>query len=154
MPQGLEVEYSDTNLAGAIERKNVNTLVIATPPQFHPKTIEVVASTGKHIFGKKRLALTFEEAGAARTAVQESIVHLPIGFMPRYDACDVSAKQAVAVDGVSSRPRRPFSICAFLEARDDTAEVDWLCSLRTRDLSNWFWVLLDQSTVIYSMGGN
>lgn len=86
MPQGLEVVYSDPNLVGAIQPKSVNTLVIITPSNFHPETFKVAASTAKHIFDKKRLALPLDGADAAPWA------------------------------------RKPFSVCASLEARESTAE--------------------------------
>ncbi len=91
----LEIEHSYSSLDAMLERKDIHSVVIATPDKFHADAVRAAARAGKDILCEKPLALKLEDAHAALEAVGNAGVRLQIGFMRRYDPAYVAAKKQI-----------------------------------------------------------
>src|SRR5580693_7932693 len=91
----LEIEHSYGSLDEMMECKNLDAVLIATPDRFHAQAIGIAARAGKDILCEKPLALDIAAARAALEAVSKAHVHLPVGFMRRYDPAYAAAMQRV-----------------------------------------------------------
>ena len=63
----LEIERYYSTVEDLVAHKDVQAVVIVSPAKFHPQGVKVAAAAGKDILCEKPLALTLEEADAART---------------------------------------------------------------------------------------
>jgi len=91
----LEVDNAFSSLEEMVARKDIESVVIATPDKFHAKAIQIAAAAKKDILCEKPLALTLDDARAALKEVEHAGVRLQIGFMRRYDPAYVAAFQRV-----------------------------------------------------------
>ena len=91
----LEIEHSYSSLDAMLERKDIHSVVIATPDKFHADAVRAAARAGKDILCEKPLALKLEDAHAALEAVGNAGVRLQVGFMRRYDPAYVAAKKQI-----------------------------------------------------------
>ena len=53
----LEIENYCDSVEALVARKEINAIVIVSPPKFHPQAIQVAAAAKKHILCEKPLAL-------------------------------------------------------------------------------------------------
>jgi predicted dehydrogenase len=81
----LEIEQAYETAQGLVDRKDIQAVVIASPPATHPDCVLAAAAAGKHIFCEKPLALTLEAADEALEAVASRKQQFQIGHMRRYD---------------------------------------------------------------------
>ncbi len=81
----LEIQYTYDSTEALVERKDIQAVVIASPPGTHPSSIQVAAAAGKHILCEKPLGLSLSDVDAALGAVDRANVQFQIGFMRRYD---------------------------------------------------------------------
>jgi predicted dehydrogenase len=91
----LEVVHAFGSFEDMLERNDIDCVVIATPDKFHAQNVCTAAAAGKNILCEKPLALNLVDAHAALEAVANAGVLLQIGFMRRYDAAYLSAKQRI-----------------------------------------------------------
>jgi predicted dehydrogenase len=66
-----------------LARKDVDAVLIATGERWHPAIVIEAARQGKHIYCEKPLAVTVEEAKAARAAVRRAGVAFQFGTQQR-----------------------------------------------------------------------
>jgi len=78
-----------------LARRDIDAVVISSPPKFHVSAIQAAAAAGKHIFCEKPLALTIEEADTALEAVGRAATFLQVGHMRRYDPAYAEAKKRI-----------------------------------------------------------
>ncbi len=90
----LEVDNYDSAEA-LVARPDLAAVVIASPPKFHLPAIKLAATTGKHIFCEKPLALSVEDADAALEAVRKAGTFLQVGHMRRYDPSYMEARRRI-----------------------------------------------------------
>ncbi|MCX6908133.1 MAG: Gfo/Idh/MocA family oxidoreductase [Verrucomicrobia bacterium] len=83
--------YSD--FQQAIEDNNVHAVVIVAPTAFHRDIALAAAAAGKHILCEKPMAMTPGECDDMIRAAERHRVKLQIGFMLRFDAGFLAAKQ-------------------------------------------------------------
>ena len=76
-------------------RKDIDAVVIGSPPKFHLPAIQIAAAAGKQIFCEKPLALTVQDADTAIETVKKAGTFLQVGHMRRYDAPYVEAKKRI-----------------------------------------------------------
>ena len=93
--RSFEVERYYGSADELVAQSDLQAVVIASPPKFHPEGIRSAAAAGKHILCEKPLALTLEEADAALEAAQKAGVGLQVGFMRRYDPAYAQAQQRI-----------------------------------------------------------
>jgi predicted dehydrogenase len=71
-------------LEEAVQSKDVQAVVIASPNAFHRQGVEAAADAGKHILCEKPLATNLRDARAAQEAVRRAGVVLQLGFHHRF----------------------------------------------------------------------
>ncbi len=77
----------------AVRDPQVDAVVIAAPVSLHREIACEAAGRGKHIFLEKPMALSVEECEEINEAAAESGVVLQLGFMRRFDASFLEAKE-------------------------------------------------------------
>jgi len=91
----LEIEHSFASLEDMLQRKDIDSVLIATPDKFHAQAVRLAAAAGKNILCEKPLATNLADAHAALEAVKHAGVRLQVGFMRRYDPAYASAKKRI-----------------------------------------------------------
>jgi len=91
----LEVERWSDDPLEAIERPDIDAVVIATPGNTHAALIQAAASAGKHIFCEKPIALELPEIDNALEVVERHGVKLQIGFQRRFDSGFLKARDMI-----------------------------------------------------------
>ena len=82
-----------TDYREAVQRQELDAVVIVTPTFLHRDIACAAAASGKHIFLEKPMALTVEECRQINAAVAQAGVKLQIGFMRRFDESFLEAKE-------------------------------------------------------------
>jgi myo-inositol 2-dehydrogenase/D-chiro-inositol 1-dehydrogenase/scyllo-inositol 2-dehydrogenase (NAD+) len=70
-------------------------VIVATPTFLHRQIACAAAASGKHIFLEKPMAITVDECRQINAAVEEAGVKLQLGFMRRFDAGFLQAKEII-----------------------------------------------------------
>ena len=89
----LAVERRYSHYREAFRDPEIQAVVIAVPVFVHREIACEAAAHGKHIFLEKPMALSVAECEAINEAVARARVTLQIGFMRRFDAAFLEAKQ-------------------------------------------------------------
>lgn len=77
---GYGVPEHTTDWRGIIGRADIDVVDICTPPGTHTEIATAAAAAGKAIICEKPLAVTYQQAAAALTAVTTAGVHNAVGF--------------------------------------------------------------------------
>ncbi|MGH9448332.1 MAG: Gfo/Idh/MocA family oxidoreductase, partial [Terriglobia bacterium] len=153
----LDVEFYSDDAGVAINRKDVQAVVIASPSKFHAGTIQLAAQAGKHIFCEKPVALTPQEARAALAAVDHAGVQLQVGFMRRYDPAYAAAKQRIDAGEIGQpvmfkslgRDRQPPPLSFFRGGVNGSLFSD--AAIHDFDLARW--LMSDEVIEAHSYAG-
>jgi len=84
----LTADYGD-----AVDRHDVDAVVIVTPTFLHGEIACAAAAAGKHVFLEKPMAITLDECRSIIAAAERAGVKLQIGFMRRFDEGFLEAKE-------------------------------------------------------------
>jgi len=79
----------------AFDDPAVDGVVVVTPTKYHRDIVCAAAAAGKHILCEKPMAMDEAECRQMIDAAEKARVTLQIGFMRRYDASFLAAKEAV-----------------------------------------------------------
>ncbi len=79
----------------AVNRKDVDAVIICTPTDTHAALIEAAAETGKAVFCEKPVALDLTRTQQALATVAEKGVPFQIGFQRRFDSGYAEAKRRI-----------------------------------------------------------
>lgn len=79
----------------AIEDKNIDAIIVATPTKYHKEIVVEAAKVGKHILCEKPMAMNLSECDEMLMAVDKAGVKLQIGFMRRFDKSFLEAKNRI-----------------------------------------------------------
>jgi myo-inositol 2-dehydrogenase/D-chiro-inositol 1-dehydrogenase/scyllo-inositol 2-dehydrogenase (NAD+) len=79
----------------ALSQADVDAVIVATPSVHHCEIVVSAAEAGKHILCEKPMAMNAAECDLMLEAVARAGVTLQIGFMRRFDAGFVAAKERV-----------------------------------------------------------
>lgn len=82
--------------ADVLADRDIQAVYIATPVDQHARQIEAAAKAGKHVLVEKPVALNSEQAEEAITACKKAGVLLGCGYMMRFHALHVAARDLVA----------------------------------------------------------
>jgi len=93
--QELQIEQGYADYRDALKEPKVDAVVVATPSENHCAVVIAAARAGKHILCEKPMGMNAAECDAMIAAVERAGVKLQIGFMRRFDAGFVAAKQQV-----------------------------------------------------------
>lgn len=91
----LQLEQAYADYREALKDPKVDAVVVATPSENHCAVVIAAAQAGKHILCEKPMGMNAAECDAMIEAVEGAGVTLQIGFMRRFDAGFVAAKQQV-----------------------------------------------------------
>ena len=91
----LEVEHAFSTLEAMVQRKDIDSVLIATPDKFHADSIRVAAIAGKNILCEKPIALNIADTQSALKEVARAGVRLQIGFMRHYDPAYLAAMKRI-----------------------------------------------------------
>lgn len=96
-----------------IERNDINTVLICTPPHLHAEMSIAAMNSGKHVMCEKPLARTIEEANAMLDAAKKNKVTLKCGFNHRHHPAISKAKESVdnGIIGEINYIRCVYGIC-------------------------------------------
>jgi predicted dehydrogenase len=76
-----------TDVAVALSRRDVDAVLVASPPFLHLPLVESAASAGKHVFCEKPLGATVAECDAILAATERAGVTLMVGQVLRWYPC-------------------------------------------------------------------
>jgi myo-inositol 2-dehydrogenase/D-chiro-inositol 1-dehydrogenase/scyllo-inositol 2-dehydrogenase (NAD+) len=93
--QELRVEQVWADYREAVADPSVGAVIVATPSEHHSAIVIAAAQAGKHVLCEKPMAMNVAECDAMLAAVEQADVKLQIGFMRRFDAGFVAARQRV-----------------------------------------------------------
>lgn len=79
----------------ALGDPTVDAVVVATPTEHHREIVVAAAGAGKHVLCEKPMAMNAGECDAMIAAAAVARVTLQIGFMRRFDAGFVAARQGI-----------------------------------------------------------
>lgn len=91
----LSLEHVFADYGQALAAPGVDAVVVATPSDLHRDVVIAAAKAGKHILCEKPLGMNALECDEMIAAVDGARVKLQIGFMRRFDASFLAAKQRV-----------------------------------------------------------
>jgi myo-inositol 2-dehydrogenase/D-chiro-inositol 1-dehydrogenase/scyllo-inositol 2-dehydrogenase (NAD+) len=91
----LQLEQVYADYRAAMNDPRVDAVVVTTPSENHCSIVLAAARAGKHILCEKPMGMTAAECDAMIAAVEQAGVKLQIGFMRRFDAGFVAAKQRI-----------------------------------------------------------
>ena len=74
-----------STFADALEKSDVDAVILCTPQQHHAEQIAAAARSGRHVFCEKPLCTTAADAEAAIGAVRKADVQLGIGHERRFE---------------------------------------------------------------------
>lgn len=90
--------------------RDVDLVVLATPPAFRPQHFEAAVEAGKHVYAEKPIAIDVLGVGRFQTANQRAIeqrlvvgVGLPRRFQPQYQATVAQLRSGVIGEIMSAR---------------------------------------------------
>jgi len=88
---GIDARFTDYR--DAVRQDDVDAVIIVTPTFLHRDMACAAAAAGKHIFLEKPMAITVDECREINQAVEKAGVKLQLGFMRRFDASFLQAKE-------------------------------------------------------------
>jgi myo-inositol 2-dehydrogenase/D-chiro-inositol 1-dehydrogenase len=98
-PDDFQREYKgiafSTDAADAINRSDVDGVIICTPTSSHSIMIEMAVQAGKHIFCEKPIDLSLERTKGLVKLVKESGLKMMLGFNRRFDPDFSHAKKSL-----------------------------------------------------------
>jgi predicted dehydrogenase len=89
----LGVKNRYTDYRKALDRGDIDAVIIVTPTFTHAEIAGYAARSGKHILLEKPMAISVEECAAVNAAAERNHVKLQLGFMRRFDPDFILAKE-------------------------------------------------------------
>jgi len=78
-----------------LARKDIDAVIISTPPTLHPEITIAAAQRGKHVFCEKPMALTSSQCGKMIEATEKARVILQIGYVLRFSSDRERIREAI-----------------------------------------------------------
>lgn len=91
----LPIRRACSDYREVLADSTIDAIVVAAPSAYHCDIVVAAARAGKHILCEKPMAMNAAECDAMLAAVERAGVKLQIGFMRRYDAGFVAARQRI-----------------------------------------------------------
>jgi len=153
---GIDTYYPDYKQA--LSDKNIDAVVIVTPTKFHVDIAVDAANAGKHILCEKPMAMTVEECQKMNKAAADNKVVLQIGFMRRFDASFIHAKEMVDTGAIGD------VVMVRSNTRGPSVPQPWMYDLKksngplaevnSHDIDTLRWFTGSEFKTIYAIGGN
>ncbi|OHB79364.1 MAG: hypothetical protein A2V98_00600 [Planctomycetes bacterium RBG_16_64_12] len=154
----LEVGTLCTDYRDAIRRDDLDAVVIVTPTFLHRDVACAAAAAGKHVFLEKPMAVTVDECRQIIAAAQKVGVKLQIGFMRRFDARFLEAKEILdsgelgRVMVIKSTGRGPGLPPAWIYDVDSSNGI--LAEVNSHDFDAVRWLAGSDITRVYAEAAN
>jgi inositol 2-dehydrogenase len=140
----LDVPRAYTDASALVDDPGVDAVVIVTPTAAHRDQVIAAVSNRKPTFCEKPPALSLEEAGAMKRAIERSRTFFQMGFMRRFDAGYRAAKQQIEAGRIGAplvfkaTSRDPFP--PSLEYANPASSGGLLIDMGIHDfdLARWF----------------
>ncbi len=152
----LDTAYAEYEQALADPR--VDAVVVATPTKFHRAIVVAAARAGKHVLCEKPMAASVQECDEMIAAAEAARVQLQIGFMRRFDAGFVAAKQRVEAGEIGN------VVLVKSLTHGPTTPKPWMYDVRTslgplaevnsHDIDSVRWFTGSEFEEVYAIGGN
>lgn len=128
---GVAAEYGipvDPSYEALLARRDIDAVILTTPPDGHCEQAEAAAAAGKHILVEKPMSITAAEAGRMVAAADRAGVRLGVVSQHRWRDAPVAAKRVIESGRLGTiRMARVESTAAGwwdLEARQDQWKKD------------------------------
>lgn len=142
----------------AISDKEIDAYVVVSPTKFHVDTACAIAETGGHILCEKPMAMTVEECDRMIAAADKNGVKLQIGFMRRFDAGFMRAKEIIQSGSIGD------VVMVRSNTRGPSVPQPWmydikksngpLAEVNSHDIDTLRWYTESEFKTIYAIGGN
>jgi predicted dehydrogenase len=153
---GVKSAYVDYGQALADPR--VQAVVVVVPTVLHRDIVVAAARAGKHVLCEKPMAMNPAECDQIIAACKEAGVKLQIGFMRRYDASFMAARQrleageigeVVLVKSLTHGPSVPQEWMYDIKASNGP-----LAEVNSHDIDTLRWLAGSEIVEVYAIGGN
>lgn len=154
----LGIETYFTDYREALEDERVDAVVVVTPTAYHKDIVVAAARAGKHILCEKPMAMTQEECREMIAAAEENHVKLQVGFMRRFDASFMRAREIlesgeigdlVLVKSLTRGPSIPKPwMYDIHKSNGPLAEVN------SHDIDTMRWLSGSEFKTVYALAGN
>lgn len=154
----LELDKYYTDYKEALEDDQVDAVIVVTPTVFHRDIVVHAAQLGKHIFCEKPMAINENECDQMIAAAIQNGVKLQIGFMRRFDASFMEAKEVVAggeignVVLVRTLTRGPSKPQPWMYDIDKSNGP--LAEVNSHDIDSARWFAESELKSVYAIAGN
>lgn len=142
----------------ALADPRVHAVVVVVPTVLHREIVVAAAQAGKHVLCEKPMAMNLAECDQMIGACREAGVKLQIGFMRRYDASFMAARQrldageigeVVLVKSLTHGPSVPQEWMYDIEASNGP-----LAEVNSHDIDTLRWFAGSEIVEVYAIGAN
>ncbi|WP_273150641.1 Gfo/Idh/MocA family oxidoreductase [Enterocloster asparagiformis] len=154
----LGITDTFTDYREALRDERVDAVVVVTPTAYHRDIVIAAAKAGKHILCEKPMAMNAQECEEMIQAAEENHVKLQVGFMRRFDASFVRAKELldsgavgdlVLVKSLTRGPSIPKPwMYDIHKSNGPLAEVN------SHDIDTMRWFSGSEFQTVYALAGN
>jgi len=154
----LQITRGCSDYRAVLSDQTVDAVVVATPSAYHCEIVVAAAQAGKHILCEKPMAMNAAECDAMLAAVEKTGVKLQIGFMRRFDAGFVAAKQRIEAGEIG----RVVLVKSLTHG--PTTPKPWMYDIRksngplsevnSHDIDTVRWFSGSEFQEVYAIGGN
>ena len=154
----LGIERSFRDFSEAFDDPAVDGVVVVTPTKYHRDIVVAAAAAGKHILCEKPMAMDEAECREMIAAAENAGVTLQIGFMRRFDASFLAAKEAVDAGQigdvvlVKSLSRGPSTPQPWMY--DISKSNGPLAEVNSHDIDTVHWFTGSSFQEVYAIGDN
>jgi myo-inositol 2-dehydrogenase/D-chiro-inositol 1-dehydrogenase/scyllo-inositol 2-dehydrogenase (NAD+) len=150
--------FHTTDFKQAVNRLDVNGVIVAAPTGFHRDIAVEAAGAGKHILCEKPMASIRQECAEMAAAAQANGVKLQIGFMRRFDESFRRAKEYVDSGAIGD------VVMVKSHTRGPSAPHEWmfdisksngpLAEVCSHDIDTLRWFTGSEAASVYAAAGN
>lgn len=150
--------YHTTDYREALQRPDVDAVIVVTPTKYHIDVVLEAAKAGKHILCEKPMAMNQEEGALMIEAAAKNHVKLQIGFMRRFDKNFRRAKEivdsgaigdVVTVKSLTHGPSTPREWMYDIEKSSGP-----LAEVNSHDIDTLRWFTESDAVSLHAMAGN
>ena len=140
-----------------LQNKAVEAVFIISPTGTHAEILMAAAGTGKVLFCEKPIALTLAETDGIIAALEKHGTMLQVGFMRRFDAGYVAAKQKIEAGEIGQPTtfkavgRDPFCPDLNYARRENSGGLILDMAIHDFDLARW--LMGSEVKRVYTEGG-
>ncbi len=154
----LRPEQAFEDYGPALADPRVDAVVVAAPSNCHRAMVEAAAAAGKHILCEKPMGMNVAECDAMIAATQAAGVKLQIGFMRRFDANFLAARerieageigQVVLVRSLTHGPTTPKPWMYDIRKSNGP-----LSEVNSHDIDTVRWLSGSEFEEVYAIAGN